>query len=158
MICNHFDELTASKITSHFFSVFKWSPGSVFSSVAFLQNVILTANVDACGHVPRKEGVLLLLYFNSTTARKTNTSGRSLKLYGRQARTPPFGAAGPGPGVRSFPRLAQHGCLMPFNSSTDPPESGSVELSRAGTLYLGASLSVRKIGTQQDTICQVRLG
>lgn len=30
MICNHFYELTASKITSHFFSVFKWRPSSIF--------------------------------------------------------------------------------------------------------------------------------
>lgn len=84
--------------------------------------------------------------------------GGSLKLYWRQVRTPLLGAAGPGPGTRSFPRLAQHDFLMPFNSFTDPPESGSAELSREVTLYFGASLSVRKIGTQQDTICQVRLG
>lgn len=29
MICNHFRDLTASEITSHFFPVFKWSHSSI---------------------------------------------------------------------------------------------------------------------------------
>lgn len=48
MIRNHFRELTASKITSHFFSVFKWSPSSIFlhrlpSKCNFDSNVVPVA-------------------------------------------------------------------------------------------------------------------
>lgn len=142
MICNHFYELTASKITSHFFSVFKWRPSSIF-----LRGLPSKCNFDSqrgCLWPCCLEGMFLLfLYFNSTTAHKTNTSGKSLKLYHHQVRTPLLRAAGPGPGTQSFPRLAQHDFLMPLNSFTDcprpppsRPQSRAVELSRAVPLHL----------------------
>lgn len=65
---------------------------------------------------------MLFLYFNSTTARKTNTAGKSLKLCCHQVRKPQFRAAGPGPGTQSFPRLVQHGSLMPPDSFQDLPQ------------------------------------
>lgn len=70
----------------------------------------------------RRKVFLLFLYFNSTTARKTNTAGKSLKLCCHQVRKPQFRAAGPGPGTQSFPRLVQHGSLMPLDSFQDLPQ------------------------------------
>lgn len=115
MICNHFREVTASKITSHFFSGFKWSPGSVF-----LHRLPSKRNSDST-FLGREVSAFPL--FQSRTHRPKSVHPRKHWLFratGNLLGDCALRHARPEPGPRAFLWPAQSGLLMPRNSFTDP--------------------------------------